>query len=63
MQDSQFSIFLAFGFIWLIMGISACILIMKSEGLPLRLDKWGLVVLLPIVIPLVAALTFAAIYH
>jgi hypothetical protein len=63
MENSQFAIFLVFGFLWVLMGISACVFIMKSEGLPLRLDKWALVVLLPIVIPFVAALTFAAIYH
>ena len=60
MEDSTFIIFLAFGVIWAIMGAAAWIALLKSEGEEIRFGKWGLIVVLPILIPFIAALVIAA---
>lgn len=63
MEDSTFVIFLAFGIIWAIMGMTAWIALLKSEGEEIRFGKWGLIVVIPILIPFIAALVIAAISH
>lgn len=63
MEDSTFTIFIAFGCLWILMGGGALIALLKADGQPIRFGKWGLVVALPIIIPLVVALTIAAIAH
>ena len=45
------------------MGGVALTAFLKLNDQPIRFGKWGLLVALPIVIPLVGALVFAAIYH
>lgn len=59
-RDAGYSLFLGFGILWITLGIGAIVLFMRSENIPLRFDKWALVVVLPIVIPLIAALVIAA---
>ncbi len=61
MEDSTFVIFLAFGVIWAIMGTAAWIALLKSEGEEIKFGKWGLIVIIPIIIPFIAALVIAAI--
>ncbi len=56
--ESGFVIFLVFGIICTIAGIAAGVYFLKPKDQPIRFDKWGLVVLIPIVIPIVAALLF-----
>ena len=56
MEDSTYAIFLGFGLLWVVMGGVAVVAMMKADGQPIRLDKWGLVVVVPIVIPLIARL-------
>ncbi|MUH00037.1 hypothetical protein F7734_50305 [Scytonema sp. UIC 10036] len=63
MQDSVFVIFIAFGCIWLFMGVAALIAFLKSEGQEIRFGKWGLIVAIPIVIPIVVTLIIGAMYH
>jgi hypothetical protein len=63
MKDPGYSIFFVFGCLWIVLAIVVWALILKAEGQPLRVDKWVLLVTLPIVIPLIAAFTVAAIYH
>ncbi|HEY9885281.1 MAG TPA: hypothetical protein V6C98_16865 [Thermosynechococcaceae cyanobacterium] len=63
MEDSTYAIFLAFGLLWVVMGGAAVIALMKADGQPIRLGKWGLVVTVPILVPLLAAFAFAAFYH
>ena len=58
--DAAYTVFFAFGIIWVVMGIVAVIALLKSDNQPIRFGKWGLVVTLPIIIPFVAALVFAA---
>lgn len=63
MEDAAFSFFIAFGCLWVLMGAVALIALLKADGQPIRFGKWGLVVALPIVIPLVIALTVAALAY
>ncbi len=63
MEDSTYAIFLTFGLLWIVMGGVAVVALMKADGQPIRLGKWGLVVTVPILIPLLAAFAFAALYH
>lgn len=63
MEDSQFVIFIVFGCIWVLMGIVGVIALLKSDGQEIRFGKWGLLVALPIVIPIIIALAFGAFYY
>jgi nitrate/nitrite transporter NarK len=63
MQDSVFVIFIAFGCIWILMGIVALIAFLKSEGEEIQFGKWGLIVAIPIIIPIVVTLIIGAVYH
>jgi uncharacterized membrane protein HdeD (DUF308 family) len=63
MDDSAFVIFISFGVLWTIMGTAAVIALLKADGQQIRLGKWGLVVAIPIILPLLAAFIFAATYH
>ncbi|MGE5659657.1 MAG: hypothetical protein ACM37W_23945 [Actinomycetota bacterium] len=58
MQDSAYIIFIAFGCIWVLMGAIAVIALFKSDGQTLRLGKWGLLVSIPILIPILIALIY-----
>lgn len=58
MQDSVFIIFIVFGFIWVLMGVVAVIAFFKSDNQPLRFDKWGLIVAIPIIVPIVIVLLY-----
>ena len=63
MQDSTFAIFIGFGVLWTIIGAIAVIALFKADGQKIQFGKWGLVVAVPIIIPLLAALGFAALWH
>ena len=63
MQDSVYILFIAFGCIWILMGAAAVIALFKAEGQEIRFGKWGFIVALPIIIPIIATLVFGAIYH
>lgn len=63
MKDSSFVIFIVFGCVWILMGAIGLVAFLKSEGEEIRFGKWGLVVAIPIIIPLIAALGFAAVHH
>jgi nitrate/nitrite transporter NarK len=63
MQDSVFVIFIAFGCIWILMGVMALVAFLKSEGEEIQVGKWGLIVAIPIVIPIVIALIIGRVYH
>ena len=45
------------------MGAVGWIAFLKSEGEEIRFSKWGLVVALPIIIPIIVALIFGAYHH
>ncbi|MBD2356631.1 hypothetical protein H6G41_18705 [Tolypothrix sp. FACHB-123] len=63
MDDSIFVIFLAFGFLWLLMGVGGWIAFLKSEGEEIKFGKWGLIVAIPILLPIIIALIIGAVYH
>ncbi|AFZ33022.1 hypothetical protein Glo7428_4586 [Gloeocapsa sp. PCC 7428] len=62
MNDSIFVIFIVFGCIWIVLGAAGWIALLKSEGEEIRLGKWGLIVALPIVIPIIVALVLGVAY-
>ncbi|KAB8314604.1 hypothetical protein SD81_036690 [Tolypothrix campylonemoides VB511288] len=63
MNDSVFVIFIAFGCLWILMGVGGWIALLKSEGEEIKFGKWGLIVAIPILIPIIVALTIGALYH
>ncbi len=63
MNDSSFVIFIVFGCIWLLMGTVGLIAVLKADGQEIRVGKWGLIVALPIIIPIIVALTIGAFYQ
>lgn len=63
MNDSVFVIFIAFGCLWILMGVGGWIALLKSEGEEIKFGKWGLIVAIPILIPIIVALIIGAVYH
>ncbi|ABW27976.1 hypothetical protein [Acaryochloris marina] len=61
MSDSIFALFLGFGFIWILMGVGGMFLLMKSQNQPLRFNRDGILVFLPIVLVFLIALSFGAV--
>lgn len=62
MDDSIFIIFIVFGCIWIVMGAAGLIALLKSDGQEIRFGKWGLIVTVPIIIPIIITLIFGAVY-
>ncbi|MEG5138459.1 MULTISPECIES: hypothetical protein [unclassified Microcoleus] len=58
MQDAGYTVFMGFGGLWVVMGIVAVIFLFKSDGQKLRFGKWGLLVAIPILVPIVLVLTY-----
>lgn len=59
--DSAYALFLIFGVVWIAMVVGAVVALLKLDNQPLQFGKWGLVVAIPIIIPIIAALVIAAI--
>ena len=62
MEDSIFIIFLAFGFLWILIGSVGWIAFLKSEGEEIKIGKWGLLVALSIIIPIIITLSYGALH-
>jgi uncharacterized membrane protein HdeD (DUF308 family) len=60
MQDSAYAVYLIFGILWILMGAAALIALFRSEGEEIRVGKWGLIVAIPILIPVIFALLIGA---
>ena len=58
MQDAGYTVFMGFGLLWVLMGIVAVITLFKSDGQKLRFGKWGLLVAIPIIVPIVLVLSY-----
>ena len=58
MQDIPFTFFIIFGFVWVIMGIVAMIAILKADNQEIRFGKQGLLVAVPILIPIIITLLY-----
>lgn len=62
MDDSIFIIFIVFGCLWAVMGAGIVILFFQSGNKQeMPSGKWGLLVALPIVIPMAIAFIYAAV--
>jgi zinc transporter ZupT len=57
-QDAGYTVFIAFAVLWILMGIGATIALFKSDGQKLRFGKWGLLVAIPILVPIVLVLAY-----
>lgn len=49
---------MGFGLLWVLMGIVAVITLFKSDGQKLRFGKWGLLVAIPILVPIALVLSY-----
>lgn len=58
MQDAGYTVFMGFGGLWVLMGIVAVIVLFKSDGQKLRFGKWGLLVAIPILVPIALVLLY-----
>jgi hypothetical protein len=58
MQDIPFTFFIVFGFVWVIMGIAAVVAVLKADGQEIRFGKQGLLVAIPILIPIIITLLY-----
>lgn len=61
MDDSIFVIFIAFGSLWVLVGVAALVAFFISEQQEIRFGKEGLIVAVPILIPLIITLVYAAV--
>lgn len=61
MDDSVFVIFIAFGCLWVLMGAAAVVGLLKSDRQEIRFGKEGLIVAIPIIIPLFISLIYAVV--
>jgi hypothetical protein len=60
MNESVFTIFIVFGFLWIFMGTAAVITLLKTDGKEIRISKTGLIVAIPIIVPIILTLAYAA---
>ena len=58
MQDAGYTVFMGFGGLWVLMGIVAVTFLFKSDGQKLKLGKWGLLVAIPILVPIALVLLY-----
>ena len=58
MEDAGYTVFMGFGAVWVIMGIVAVTFLFKSDGQKIRFGKWGLLVAIPILVPIALVLLY-----
>ena len=58
MQDAGYTVFMGFGALWVLMGIVAVTFLFKSDGQKIRFGKWGLLVAIPILVPIALVLLY-----
>lgn len=58
MEDAGYKVFLGFGLLWVLMGIVAVTFLFKSDGQKLKFGKWGLLVAIPILVPIALVLLY-----
>lgn len=61
MPNFAFTAFIIFGLLWVLMGTLAVIALLKSDKNEIRLGKQGLLVALPILIPIAITLLYQVI--
>lgn len=62
MDDAAFIVFIGFGIVWTLLGAVAVMALFKADGQEIRLGKWGLLVAVPTILPILIAFIFGAIY-
>ncbi|MBH8551904.1 hypothetical protein I8751_05830 [Nostocaceae cyanobacterium CENA357] len=60
MNDSTFTIFIVFGIIWISMATAGVIAVLKADGQKIRFGKTGLIIIIPIIVPIIVTLAYAA---
>ncbi|QYX31430.1 hypothetical protein [Sphaerospermopsis torques-reginae] len=60
MNNSAFTIFIVFGFIWIFIATAAVIALFKSDGQEIRISNMGLIIIIPIILPIIITLSYAA---
>ncbi|MBE9057426.1 hypothetical protein [Sphaerospermopsis sp. LEGE 08334] len=60
MNNSAFTIFIVFGFIWIFIATVAVIALFKSDGQEIRISNMGLIIIIPIILPIIITLSYAA---
>jgi uncharacterized membrane protein HdeD (DUF308 family) len=58
---AAYTVFLAFGIVWIAMGAAAVIALLKADNQQIKFGKWGLLVSLTILLPFAVALIIAAV--
>lgn len=58
MEDAGYKVFLGFGGLWVLIGIVAVTFLFKSDGQKLKFGKWGLLVAIPILVPIALVLLY-----
>ena len=62
MDDAAFIVFIGFGVVWTLLGAVAVMALFKADGQEIRFGKWGLLVAVPTILPILIAFIFGAIY-
>ncbi|MBD2295607.1 hypothetical protein H6G06_19545 [Anabaena sphaerica FACHB-251] len=60
MNNSTFTIFIVFGFLWIFMATAAVIALFKADGQEIRFGKTGLIIAISIILPIIITLSYAA---
>jgi hypothetical protein len=60
MEESPYVVFLGFALVWVLLGLGGLFLLVRSEGQPTKVPPAALIVVVPILIAFVIALTFGA---
>ncbi|NES97690.1 MAG: hypothetical protein F6K32_21270 [Desertifilum sp. SIO1I2] len=58
MPDLGYAIFIVFGCIWILIGVAAVIALLKSDNQKIQFGEAGLIVAVPIIVPLILALAY-----
>lgn len=58
MQDFGYAIFIVFACIWILIGVVAVIALLKADNQKIQFGESGLIVAVPIIVPLVLALAY-----
>jgi hypothetical protein len=60
MNNSTFTIFIVFGFLWIFMATAAVIALLKADGQEIRFGKTGMMIAISIILPIIITLSYAA---
>lgn len=58
MSDLGYAIFIVFACIWILIGVVAVVALLKADDQKLQFGESGLIVAIPIIVPLILALAY-----